>query len=505
MSDWDSLNPPSAVSSESVRGGAAITVSRVGQQFLSFSVTIILARQLTPDEFGTVAVVVGVLALLLPFHDAGLSIATVQRAKLSVEAVSTLFWINAALGLVLTLAFAGLADPLADFLRRPELEGLCYALSLDFILNGLIAQHRALLQRSMRFGTRARIDLTAALIGGLSAIAMALAGLGIWALAAQLLVGDAVAMVMLVAAIRWKLTPPEITPEVRQMVTFGASFFGFNIVLAVANNLSIVLLGRRMGAGAVGFYTRAYALASVPQSLLQAAASYVATAKLSRAQEDPAAFADFYFRGVQLLTLVALPVVIGFAGFGEQIAPIVYGSQWGPVADLLPILAIGLAVVPLLDSTTPLFVARGHTRRMFHWAIFGAAVMMVGTVVGLQWGTKGLAVGWSASMLALLLPGLIYSAQGTDVTLRRLARAVGGIYAAAIGALGLAWFAHQFLAGLSAAAELLVGLSFSLIGYLALCYFAFGQKALINDVLRRLLRTPGKHRHDPPAWSIGER
>ena len=467
-------------------------MSKAGRQVLSLCTTIFLARQLTPEEFGAVAVILGVLALGLPLQEADLVAATVQRARVSVQAISTMFWINATLGLTLTLLFAAMASPLADFLRQPELVPLCHALSLTFVLNGLAAQHRALLQRSMRFGTTTWIDLGSALTGGLGAIVMALAGFGYWALVAQWLIGDTLALLMLISVVRWKLTRPSFTAEVRDMVSFGAPLLGFNIVLAFANNLHVVLLGRGVGTAAAGHYTRAYALASIPQSLLQTAASHVATAKLSRAQANRAGFATFYCSGVQLLSLVALPVVIAFVGFGDQLALLVYGSQWGEASRLLPIFAIGLAVVPLLHSTGPLFVALGRSRDMLRWGMFGSLVMVTGTLIGLRWGTTGVAIGWSTSMLVLVLPGLVYSFRGTDITLGRVAHSIGGIYAAAICGLGLAWLARQLVGGLPAISELVLGLSFSLLGYFALCYFAFGQKALMRDVVQRLRHAPGR-------------
>lgn len=491
LSDGDSGATNSSPSG-AIRGGAALAMSKIGRQILTLCIIVLLARLLTPEEFGAVAVITAVLALGLALQEAGLSAATVQRERLSNKAVSTMFWINASMGLTLTLLFAALAHPIADFLKQPELAAPCQVTSLTFLLNGLVAQHRALLQRSMRFVTTAWIDMGSALFGGLCAIAMALAGFGYWALVAQMLASDTLALLALVSVVRWPITRPALTGEVREMVAFGASMLGFNLVVTVAYNLHVVLLGRGVGIAAAGIYTRAYALASIPQNLLQTAASHVALPKLSRARGDDVGFVAFYYSGVKLLSLVALPVALAFAVVGDQIALLIYGSQWGEVSDLLQIFSIGLAAAPLLHSTGPVFLARGEPHRMLRWGIFGSCVIMLGTVIGLRWGTVGVACGWSATMLLLLLPCLIYGYRGTELTLGGLIRAVGGVYAAAACALPLGWIARQVLAGLPLFLELGLALGFTLIAYFALCYFAFGQRALIKKVVERLVPRSGQ-------------
>lgn len=490
LSDWTSA--PDSSSPEAIRGGAVVAASMIARQILTLSITILLARLLTPAEFGAVAVIMALVALGLVLQQAGLSGATVQRERVSVEAVSTMFWINAAFGLALTVLFIGLAHPIAELLEHPELALLCQVTAATFLLNGLAVQHRALLQRSMRFGATARVDISSGLCGGLCAIVVAGAGYGYWALVAQVLVTDALALLMLVRATRWPLTRPVLTGEVREMVAFGCSMLGFNVLVTAANNLHVVLLGRGAGIAAAGIYTRAYALASVPQNLLQGAAAHVALAKLARTQQDSDAFVGFYYRSVQLLTLVALPVALTFAVFGDQVALVVYGSQWDGVSGLLRIFSIGLAVAPLLHSTGPVLLARGEPNRMFRWGVFGASVIMLGTLIGLRWGITGVAWGWSATTLLLLLPCLAYCYRGTGLTVRGLAAAVGSLYGAAACALPAAWAARLVAAPLPAWAALPLGLLTTVLAYAALCYFVFGQQALIKQVIQRLLRVPGR-------------
>lgn len=447
---------------------------------------------MSPEEFGAVAVIAAVMALGMVLQEAGLSAATVQREQVSIQAISSLFWINSLFGALLTLLFFGLAGPIAGFFASPELAGLCRVAALTFVLNGVVVQHRALLQREMRFEATAAVDLLSALFGGLCAVWMALAGWSYWALVGQILITDVLALLLLIRAVRWSLTPPALTAELREMLRFGLSLLGFNVVLCIAQNLHVVMLGRGVGIAAAGVYTRAFALASIPQTLLQATAAHVALPKLSRARQDEAVFAAFYFRGLQLLSLVTLPVALGFAIFGDQIAVLVYGTQWAEVAGLLQIFSLGLAVSPLLHSTGQVFLSRGESHRMLRWGIFGACVIGTGSLIGLRWGVTGVAWGWSATTLLLLFPCLAYAYRGSSLSIAAALRAVGGVYAAAACTLPLGWLLRQSLSDGPLLLQLLLALGSSLLIYFGLCYFLFGQKSLISQVIDGVLRGGGR-------------
>src|SRR5262249_19289021 len=157
---------------------------------------------------------------------------------------------------------------LASFLARPELAALCPVASATFLLNGLALQHRALLQRGMQFGTQASIDLAAAVLGGLTASLMAWEGLGYWSLPRQTLATDACSLLLLTRASRFRPGRPAMTAEVRDLLRFGGSLFGFNLLGGVAQNLYIALLGRNAGAAAAGLYTRGFSLATIVQAIV---------------------------------------------------------------------------------------------------------------------------------------------------------------------------------------------------------------------------------------------
>lgn len=474
-----------------IRGGAAIMASNAGRQLLRLGVTVALARLLTPEEFGLVAIMTALVAVAGVFLEIGLSAATVQRANVSEETLGTLFWINTGLGALLTLGCA-LASPwIAAFFARPELIALSCAVGLTFLLNGLGVQHRALLQRNMKFQVRARINLVSALIGGAAALLLALGGAGYWALAGQLLISDGIALLLLHRAQRFVPRRPRWSAEVADMLRFAMPLLGFNLALALAQNLCVALLGRSSGAAAAGLYTRAFALAIIPQNLASGAAEHVALPRLAQVRDAPDRYAASYLLGVRTALFVTLPVAVMFAVAGDPIAQVVYGGRWTEVGALLAAFAPGLAVAPLLYSTGQIFLSRGESVRMLRWGLFGSLLIGAGTVGGLRWGTPGVAWAWSASMLMLVLPGMVYGFHGTTITLSALLRAVVGVYAAATLMAGVALALTPLCDGLGAWLQLpLIAIPAALV-YVGSSWALFGQRELINTVAGELLRRRG--------------
>src|SRR6266404_3799964 len=165
-----------------ISSGLVTAAAQGAQFFLNLEYIMVLARLLVPQDFGLFAMVATVMGFLRIFQDAGLSMATVQRQEITHAQVSNLFWVNVALGGVITLLVAASAPAVAWFYREPRLVAITLVLSITFVLTSSAVQHIALLNRQMRFGVIAIIDVVSMLAGYLTGIALALSGYGYWAL-----------------------------------------------------------------------------------------------------------------------------------------------------------------------------------------------------------------------------------------------------------------------------------------------------------------------------------
>jgi len=246
----------------SVRGGALTLVAQAVKFALQLGSTIVLARLLTPEDFGLVAMVTAVTGFVMMFKDAGLSVATVQREEITREQVSALFWINAGLSVVLMIVVAALAPLIALFYSEPRLVGITLAISGTFVFAGLTVQHQALLRRQMQFKKLAVLEVASMVFGVATAITMAFLGLGYWSLVGMLAATAGANAVLAWIACAWIPGAPARSDGVGSMLNFGAGVTGFSVVNYFARNADNLLFSEDAARRIVGVLSGDERLAS---------------------------------------------------------------------------------------------------------------------------------------------------------------------------------------------------------------------------------------------------
>ncbi len=402
----------------SVRGGMW-TVTAQGVQFLMQSAaTIVLARLLTPTDFGLVAMVTAITSLGQAFADLGLSEATIQQPEISHDQVSNLFWINVAIGLLLTSIAAGIAPLLAWFYGEPSLRNITLVLSLTFFLGGLRVQHDALLRRQMKFSSLGLRDVIASLIAVPTAIFLAWRGAGYWAIVALPMILTGTQVVLSWLMVGWIPGRPRPEVSVRSMVTFGGNVAAAYLVFNVNGNADNILVGRYCGAGPLGLYSRAYNLLMLPVRQLGGPARSVAVPGFSRVQDDPERLARFYLRAVNLMIWLTAPLFGFLYVAAVPVIVLALGKHWIAAAPVFQILVIGALGQVLLESTMWLLVSRGRGRQLLMLLLSSSPVLVGSYAFGLHFGIKGVALCGSLTLLGIMPALLKYSFRGTQLTVR---------------------------------------------------------------------------------------
>lgn len=408
----------------SVRGGLLTFTSQGSQFFIQSVSTVVLARLLTPAEFGLVAMVSAITGLGQAFADLGLSEATIQRKDITHEQVSALFWINGAIGLGLTLITASLAPVLARFYREPRLIGITLVMSLTFLIGGLRVQADALLKRQMRFSSLVVRDITSSAIAVCLAIVLAKQGLGYWALVALPLTLNLAQMALSWLMVNWKPGMPRREANVGSMIAFGGNVAASYVLLNVMRSADNILIGRYLGAAPLGLYSRAFNLMMMPINQLNLPVTSVAVPAFSRIQEDPERFARSYLRTVNLMIWISAPIVGFLFVAAEPVTVLILGNKWRGAAPVFQILAISALGQLLHASTLWLFVSRGQSGRLLKLSLIVSPIFIGSYLIGLPFGIKGVALSASLVQLAVLPWILKYTFRGTQLTLRRLGQAV---------------------------------------------------------------------------------
>lgn len=408
----------------SVRGGL-LTLTSQGAQFVLQSIsTVVLARLLVPADFGLVAMVTAITGLGQAFADLGLSEATIQHPEISHAQVSTLFWINAAIGLMLTSITAILAPVLAWFYREPRLANITLLVSLTFLIGGLRVQHDALLRRQMRFSSLAIRDVASYVLAVPVAITLAWRGFGYWALVALPLTLNFTVMALSWLMVHWRPGLPRRDAKVRSLIAFGGNVAASYLISNVYRSADSVLIGWYWGAGPLGLYSRAYNLLMLPVRQLGTPARSVAVPAFSRVQDDPERLARYYLRAANVIMWVTAPIFGFLFVAAEPVIVLTLGNRWREAAPVFQILAIFALGQLLLESTVWLLVSRGQSNRLLKLSLVISPIIVASYAAGLRFGIKGVALCGSLVLLVILPLILKFSFRGTNLTLLRLRRAI---------------------------------------------------------------------------------
>jgi PST family polysaccharide transporter len=391
--------------------GGFVTIGAQATKFLlNFLAAAILARLLSPLDFGLVGMVLGITAMVGVFSQLGLSIATIQRDTITQPQVSNLFWINVCTSGLLAIICAGLAPLTAKFYHDPRVSGIMLALSITFLLTGSTVQHQALLTRQMRFKELAVIDVTSAGLGFGLACYLAWAGFSYWSLVAQQLATAASSLTLTWLRSGWRPDLPTRNSGVKPLVSFGAHLSVADFIAQLALNSDSILLGRFFGAIPLGLYTRANVLLTRPLQQVMMPINSVLTPVLSRLQSDPERYRRTHMRAYDTLAVLVLSFSAMCFVLAKPIVLVILGTKWFGVIPLFAAFAI-LAVSGPLSYICPwIYESQGRGRDQLRNHFLAGGVTIIAYLIGLRWGPLGVIISVAIVSLFVRMPIVYYIA-----------------------------------------------------------------------------------------------
>ena len=476
---------------KTIRGGLARLMAQGADFCLRLVSLMVLARLLDPKDFGLVGMVTAFTGVLMLFRDFGLSAAAIQHTTVTEDQLSNLFWINVLAGILLALLLVAAAPAIAKFYHEPRLRAVSAVLALSFLFNAVGIQHGAMLQRQMRFTALAVIN-TISLVSSIAlAIGAALAGYGYWALVVMAVAGPLIASAGFLIAAAWVPGPPRRRTGIRSMMRFGGTMTLNGLVVYVASNFEKVLLGRYLGADAIGLYGRAFQLVNIPTANLNGAAGEVAFAALSRIQDDGDRLRRYFLRGYSLVLAMTVPLTLLCALFSVDVIQVFLGPKWSAAAPIFRFLAPTILVFAIANPLSWLLTSLGLVKRLLKMGLVIAPIMIVSYIIGLPYGPEGVAFAYSTVMVLWLFPLIAWAVHGTAISIRDILMTAYKPLACGIVAAGLA-FAVRTVYGhlLSPLPRLVLESSRSSGTFLVMLLFVAGQKLLYLDLVRSLIKRP---------------
>ncbi len=403
-----------------ISGGSYVVASRAFTQLVRIVSTVILARLLSPAEFGLIAMVLAITGFVTVFSDLGLSHATIQRDKINKTQVSNLFWINSAAGLAAMAILCLLSPVIAWFYNEPKLILIACTLSAAFIFAGFTVQHHSLLTRQLKFGSLAIVNIIAVVTSVCCGVIAAFMGAAVWSLVIMVLVETLARMVGVWIACSWRPAAFVRHTDIAALLKFGGNLTAFNITNYFSRNMDKVLIGWYWGAAALGLYSKAYSLLLLPIRQLTNPVATVAVPTLSRLQNDPARYRRYYLRAVSLIAFITMPAVMYLIIMSDQLIVLLLGEKWVKAADIFAVLGISALFQPVFNTAGWLFVSSGKTNKLFKWGIISSVAIVASFAAGLRFGPIAVAALYSTVIILLGFPALWYASRATSVDFKSI-------------------------------------------------------------------------------------
>jgi O-antigen/teichoic acid export membrane protein len=407
--------------SEAAARGAAVILASQGARFiLQFGSIIVLARLLTPEAFGLVAMVTSLIGVAELIRDFGLSSAAIQAKHLRDQERTNLFWANLGIGATCALVAFVCAPLIVLLYGDPRVRPIVFALAWLLIVSGATTQFRAELSRSLRFKALAVVDVIAQMIAIAMAITAAILGAGYWAIVAQQATLVVTTCLLSVALCRWRPGLPRRSTSIRRFFRFGGGVLGTQVLGYSTNNIDNVALGAVWGPGPLGVYSRAYQLLMVPINQINDPMTRIVLPILSRVQEDQETYQRYVAKAQLIGTYVLATVFSLAAALSAPLVAILFGAGWSAIAPVFAVLAVGGIFRGVGLITYWVFLSRGLTGVQLRMYLLTRPFMIAIILAGLPFGPVGVAAGHSLAFACYWVFSLSYAGRVAGIRAKPL-------------------------------------------------------------------------------------
>ena len=407
---FDENRSESDLGTKSLKSGVFSIASRGISVFVQIASTVILARLLSPEDFGLVSMVAAFTGFIPVLADLGTRDAAVQRKQVTAPEVSALFWLTIGIGTALGLMLALGGPFISRYYGEPRLTAIAMASSLGFVLGAASCQHFALLRRAMQFREIAIIEVGSNLVSSIAAILLAVYGAGYWALVAKPVLLALFTLVGVGWYCRWMPGLPRITQGVKEMTRFGMHIVGFTVIdYAGGRAIDRVAIGKRAGAEPLGYYQQCLFVYENVLGLLSISLHPVAVAGLSKLKDDLVALKRAWSRAIMTLAFFAMPAFALLAVSAQDVITLVLGEKWEYTGELVAIMALR-GIPHCIERTLGwLHVPAGRGDRWMRWGFIGVGIQVVALFAGLPFGAEGVVVAYVVAMYLTFIPAITYA------------------------------------------------------------------------------------------------
>jgi len=400
-----------------VRAIAWTGAGKWGSQVLAWASTLIVARLLTPADYGLVGMATIYLALITLLSEFGVGAAVITLQKLSHDEIAQLNTVSLLVGAVSFVLSCAVAKPLGYFFHAPQVPAVVVVMSTGFLVSAAQTVPYSLLQKELRFKLLAGIEALRAIVTAVTAIVMAFIGLGYWTLVLGGLLGTFLATILTVAVRPERFAVPRFG-QLREALNFSNDILITRFAWYTFTNADFLVAGRVLGGSALVTYTLAWSIASLPVEKVTSLISRVGPAFFSAVQHDKSELRRYLAGLTEMLAFIGFPVTAGLALVPSDLVRVVFGQKWTGVILPLSLLSVAVAVrciTPLL----PFILNVVRETRFGMWnSVAAGLILPVGFYLGSHWGTGGIACVWVTIYPLLMIPLYVRTLSRIDMRTR---------------------------------------------------------------------------------------
>lgn len=403
------------------RGAANALSGQLAKIVLNLASLAILARLISPEEYGLVAMVMAVMAIADVFRDFGLTPATIQAKTISSQERTNLWWINTALGILVAGGVALLAPMIAALYNDDRLVSITLVMSLNFVISGMSTQYIANLQREIQFGKIAINNIISSIVGLVAAVVMAINSFGVWALVVQGLAIAVSSLFIFIIQTKWVPGPYDRSVSMRRFLNFGMPLMFSNLLNYFSGLVDVYMIGRVAGPEALGYFNRSSQAVRTPFNSLRSPLNNVAFSTLSKKQSSNAEVAILIEKGQILLAYPLTLIAGGLAAASSSLVVFFLGENWQAAAPFFAWIAITEGLNCLAMTAGWIFLIRGKSKGLMNLTIVSSINRTIFVIVGtLMIGPLGAVIGQAAAVMIQWPLSLIWVQRVTGVSTKAL-------------------------------------------------------------------------------------
>lgn len=473
-----------SLKNKTVKGIVWSSIERFSVQGIQFLVMIVMARLLTPKDYGLVGMVAIFIAVAQSLVDSGFSQALIRKQNRTETDNSTVFYFNIVVGILLYLVLFAIAPLVAIFYDSPELTALMRVVCLSVVFNSFVVVQRALLTVNIDFKTQAKASLTAAVVSGVIGIGMAYSGFSYWSIVAQQLVNLGLNTLLLWIFTRWRPRWIYSWGSFRELFTFGSKLMVSGLLDVVYRNMYLLVIGKVFTASSLGYYTRANQFAEFPSSNLTGIMQRVTYPVLCQIQDDDERLAQIYRRFLRLSAFLIFPLLVGLSAVAEPFVLLLLKEQWLFAATLLQIICFAMMWYPIHAINLNLLQVKGRSDLFLRLEIIKKAIAVLILCVTIPMGLIVMCVGQILSSLIALIINTNYTGKLIQVGFLRQMRDLLPTLLLSLSMWGVVYGITSCLSGIIL--QLIVGIIAGMVYYIALsALFHFPELKELYSIIRR--------------------